>query len=326
MTSTQTDVAPGLDDIDALRKRLADKVRVTPVLQADALGAALPVAGISVKMELWQRTGSFKARGALANMLSLDAAQLERGVTAVSAGNHAIATAFAARELGSHAKVVMTRSAPAIRVERCRSFGAEVVLADSVHDAFAVAEAIASDEQRAFIHPFEGLITATATAGVGRELMLDAGPLDAVIVPVGGGGLAAGVAAAVKQTAPDCAVYGIEPVGADSMTRSLAAGAPQTLESVNTIADSLGAPMALPVSFSLCRRFIDEMILVSDDQIRTAMRTILSEMSMMVEPACAAALAALQGPLRERLAGQRVGLIFCGSNIDLAGWQAAVGR
>lgn len=305
--------------IDQLTDSLLGNLRLTPsVTLSPALAPG--VGALFAKMELWQVTGSFKARGALANISTLTDEQRQRGVTAVSAGNHAIATAYAAQINGIDAKLVMTASAPAYRVALCESFGATVQVADDVHQAFEQVETIVAEEQRSFIHPFEGETTALATAGVGRELALDIPDLDAVIVPIGGGGLAAGVSAAVRLTQPDCKVYGVEPTGADSMSRSFAANAPQTLDRVATIADSLGAPMALPISFGLCRDNISEIVTVTDAQLCDAMRQIHSSLALCVEPACAAAVAALRGPLRETLRGKRVGLVFCGSNIDVASW------
>jgi threonine dehydratase len=145
-----------------------------------------------------------------------------------------------------------------------------------------------------------------------------AGDLDAVIVPIGGGGLCAGVAAAVKLARPRCLVFGVEPAGADSMHRSFAAGSPQSIEAVRTIADSLGAPHAAPYSYALCHRYVDELVLVDDDALRRGMRLLFESAKLAVEPAGAAATAALSGPLRERLDGQRVGLVVCGANIDTA--------
>ena len=140
--------------------------------------------------------------------------------------------------------------------------------------------------------------------------------LDAVIVPIGGGGLCAGVASAVKQSSPKTQVFGVEPEGADSMHRSFRSGKPEGIDKVRTIADSLGAPHAAPYSFELCRRYVDELVLVNDDQLRAAMRLIFRGAKLAVEPAGAAATAALCGPLRDRLAGKRVALIVCGANID----------
>lgn len=284
---------------------------------AERRGSGTPV---WLKLELLQRAGSFKPRGALTVMRALAPDVLARGVTAISAGNHAMAVGYAAQVLGTTAKVVMPNNANPGRIEGCRRYGAEVVLVDNVHEGFARVEQIAAEEGRTFVHPFEGPLTALGTAGVGLELIEQTRAtgveLDAVIVPIGGGGLCAGVAAAVKLAAPNCRVFGVEPIGADSMHRSFAAGAPASIERVRTIADSLGAPYALPYSFELCRRFVDELVLVDDDQLREGMRLLFRDAKLAVEPAGAAATAALLGPLRERLAGARVGVIVCGSNID----------
>jgi threonine dehydratase len=273
---------------------------------------------VILKLELFQHTGSFKARGALANMLDLDADALARGVTAVSAGNHAIAVAFAAELLGTRAKVVMPRTANPFRVARCRGYGAEVVLVDDVQAAFARVKEIEEVEGRTFVHPYEGYRTALGTATIALEWLAQAPELDAVIIPIGGGGLCGGMAAAVKQLKPTCAVYGVEPTGADSMARSFAAGSPQAIERVRTIADSLGAPYALPYSYALCREFVDDLVLIDDDAMRRAMGLLYGDMKLAVEPAGAAATAALCGPLRRRLEGKQVGVIVCGANIDLA--------
>jgi len=312
---------PSLADIRAARERLGDRVRETPAWQwrGDAIereaGAGTQA---FLKLELLQHTGTFKARGALLNAMALSEDEKQHGVTAVSAGNHAIAVAFAARSVGTTAKVVMPKTANAARVALCRAYGAEVVLTDDVYAAFAEVERIQQDEGRTFIHPFEGELTVLGTATVGYELCNQVVDLDAVIVPVGGGGLIAGIACAVKQMQPRCKVYGVEPEGADSMSRSFKTGSPQKLERVATIADSLAAPYALPYSFDMARRFVDDIVTVSDDAMQRAMGLLFAEMKLAVEPAGAAATASLSGPLRERLEGKRVGLIICGTNIDLA--------
>ena len=312
-----------LEEIRAARQQLGDRVVTTPVhewegsLRAEMLGSQTRV---FLKLELLQRTGTFKARGALLNMLRLTPDELARGVTAISAGNHAVAVAYAAKALGINAKVVMIKTANALRVELCRNYGAEIEFAENAHIGFERVKQVEAEEGRAFIHPFEGIRTALGTATVGLEFCEQVQPLDAVIVPIGGGGLCAGVASAVKLSWPDCAVYGVEPTGADSMKRSLAAGEPRSIERVATIADSLGAPYAAPITFELCRRNVEDVVLVSDDELREAMRLMLREIKLAVEPAGASAMAALVGPLREKLRGHRVGLIVCGSNIDAASY------
>ena len=312
---------PSLADIRAARARLGDRVRETPVWhwRGDAIDRAAGAdTQVFLKLELFQYTGTFKARGALLNAMALSADAKRRGVTAVSAGNHAVSVSFAARAVGTTAKVVMPKTANPARVALCRSYGAEVVLTDDVFAAFAEVKRIEQAEGRSFIHPFEGELTVLGTATVGYELCNQVENLDAVVVPVGGGGLVAGIACAVKQMQPRCKVYGVEPEGADSLSRSFAAGSPQKLERVDTIADSLAAPYALPYSFGVAQRFVDEILTIPDAAMQRAMGLLFADIKLAVEPAGAAATAALCGPLRERLDRQRVGLIVCGANIDLA--------
>ena len=329
MSGTPAVEFPTVEAIRTNRARLGGLVRTTPVRQIsdDAVVAAVGAStSVWLKEELFQVTGSFKPRGALSVMLDLDAAALERGVVGVSAGNHAISLAYSARILSTTAVVVMPKTANAYRVQVCRDMGATVELVENVHEAFDRAAVIQQREGRTFVHPYEGPKTALGTASVGMELVdqlaAEGVTLDAVLVAAGGGGLSGGVACAVKQMSPTTAVYVVEPEGADSLHRSFLSGSPQSIESVRTIADSLGAPRAEPYSFALNRRFADEVVLVSDAQIRDAMRLLFRSAKLVVEPAGAAALAALMFPLRARLDGATVGIIVCGANIDAATYAA----
>jgi len=315
-------IPPDIAAIEATHAVILPHIVQTPVVRCAGIEDELEGATVIAKLEFLQRTGTFKARGALSVMLGLDDERRSAGVTAVSAGNHAIAVAYAARMAGTSARVVMIRSANPLRVERCRHFGAEVVLADDVHAAFAMAEDISRSEGRYFVHPFEGEGIALGTATLGLELCRQAGEFDVLLVPVGGGGLCAGVSTAVRQLNPDCRIIGVEPVGADTMYRSLASGKPQSIDRVRTIADSLGAPFALPYSFELCRRSLSEVVRVTDDELSAAMRFLFRRMKIAVEPACASTTAAILGPLRAPLAGRRVAIVMCGSNIDWDTWAA----
>jgi len=309
---------PSLDAIDAALDRLSPYIERTPARRwiPDIGGAGLPECELHLKLELFQRTGTFKVRGALVNVLEAGATALERGVTTVSAGNHAIAVAFAARAAGTTARVVMLDSANPDRVTRCRAYGADVERAPTGTAGFERAREIETEEGRLFIHPFEGERTILGTATLGLELARQIPSLEAVVVPVGGGGLIAGVAAAVKAVNPGCAVYGVEPAGADSMSRSLAAGEPVAIDEVRTIADSLGAPHAAPYGYSLVERFVDDVVLVDDDALCRALNALFADAKIAAEPAAAAPLAALAGPLADRLRGLRVALVVSGSNID----------
>jgi threonine dehydratase len=312
-----TDSGPNIDEIRALRDRLTEQALRTPVVRCPAIESELGDATeVFAKLEFLQRTGTFKARGALATLYGLTNKELEKGVTAVSAGNHAIATAFAAQALGTTAKVVMIRTANPSRVAACESYGAEVVMADDVHQAFEVAQKIRDEEGRFFVHPFEGRSVALGTGTVGLEICEQIEKIDALVIPIGGGGLVRGISNAVKQLCPDVEIIGVEPEGADSMHRSFASGEPESIAKVTTIADSLGAPFAMPYSFELTRRNVDRLAMIDDQQIRNTMGFLFQSMNIAVEPACAATTAALLGPLRDSLRGKRVVLLMCGSNID----------
>jgi threonine dehydratase len=317
-----------LEDIHVARELLGARIRRTPVqpLSGPAVAEALAPGTLAfMKLELFQHTGSFKARSALLNALMLSEAGRARGVCAISAGNHAIAVAFAAAAVGTSATVVMKADSNPFRIEQCRRYGAAVELVADVHAGFRRVQEIAEAEGRTLIHPYEGLRVASGTGTLGLEFLEQVPDLEAVIVPIGGGGLAAGVSSAVKLVNPACQVFGVEPFGADTMHRSFASGKPEAIDKVRTIADSLGAPFALPISFALCRANLDDIVRVEDSELVAAMRVLLEHAKLAVEPAGAAATAALLGPLRERLAGRRVGLIVCGSNVDAAGFARLVG-
>ena len=324
-----TESAPTLPAITAAATRLAPLVRETPVWswRDDLIPSLLgPSTEVTLKLELFQHSGSFKARGAVMNLLSMTPDELKRGVTAVSAGNHAAAVAYAAHTVGTTAKVVMPKVASPARIAVCRRYGAEVILTEDVGEAFAMVKRIEADEKRTFVHPFEGIRTATGTATLGLELLRQLDDVEVVVVPIGGGGLIGGIAAAVKQLKPGCRVYGVAPAGNDVIPRSLASGKPEQAADVSTIADSLSPPFSLPYSLGLIQRFVDEVVSVSDDEMREALYLLFQRCKLAVEPAGAATTAAAVGPLRERLAGKRVALIVCGANIDPPRYAEHLGR
>lgn len=321
--------APTIVELDQALARLKPYIVATPLVPwpgPELPGLLAKGTDVRIKLELFQVTGSFKARGALNVTMSLDDQTRARGLTAISAGNHAIAVAHAARTFGTTAKVVMPKTANAFRVGQCKRYGAEVVLAENVAEAFRLVEEIAAKEGRTFVHPFEGPRTSEATATIGLEMLRAAPDADAIIVPVGGGGLISGIAAAAKQLKPSIRVYGVEPEGARGMSDSLAAGAPVKGVKVQTVADSLGAPLHLPHSFGLVQRFVDEIVTVSDDAMIDCVGLIFRDLKLAVEPAPAAGVAALIGPLRDQLKGARVLLIGCGANIDAVSFAGLLGR
>jgi len=190
----------------------------------------------------------------------------------------------------------------------------------------AEAERLSRDEGSTYIHPFEGPNTTLGAAGVGLEMAAQIPDMDAVIVAVGGGGLISGVASAIKQINPKCKVYGVEPIGANSMQQSLAAGAPVKLDGISTLADSLGAPGAMPFSTRVCAAYVDQVVTVDDDQICAGVVLYQQEAKLAVEPAAGATLAAALGPLKAQLQGKKTGLVVCGANIDAASYAKILER
>lgn len=315
--ATESDTANALtpDAIARAAARLAPHVVHTPVVELDGARLGLDGMQLALKLEHLQTAGAFKFRGATNHMLG-EAGR--RGAVTVSSGNHGIALAEAGRRHGARVVVVLSRHANLWKRERMAERGAELHVAPDNVAAFAMARDFAERAGLVFVHPYDGLPTLEGTASLGHEFAAQAGPLDAVVVAVGGGGLAAGVAAALHAADPDTEIFGVEPVGAPTLTRALAAGAPVTIEAPATIADSLAAPIAAPMSLALCRDHLANVVTVSDEAIVAAMRRLYLALRQAVEPSAAVGLAALDGPLRARLAGRRVGLILCGANQDPA--------
>ena len=310
--------APSLDQIKRAAESLAGRIVNTPCVElvSDRITPQLPINCRAVmKLELFQNAGSFKARGALLSVDALTPEQRRNGVTAISAGNHALAVAWACKRESVSAKVVMPRYADPVRIAGCEALGAEVVLVGNIHNAFSKMDQIVADEGRVAIHPFEGEQRTLGTATCGLEFITACPDLEAIVVPVGGGGLISGVARAVKLVNPQIRVIGVEPYGADALHRSLQKGAPLRIEKVDTIADSLGSPLTMPYSFGIARDHVDEVVRISDQEMLNTMALLFDGLKIAAEPACAASTAALIGPLQQQMQGKRVGLIACGSNI-----------
>jgi threonine dehydratase len=306
-------------DADAIRSaaaRIAGRVHRTPVVTSATLDR-LTGATVLLKNEAVQKTGSFKPRGALNRLATLSDAERERGLVAVSAGNHAAALAWAAAQVGAKATVVMPVTAPAAKVAACRDYGADVVLhGETTVESFAECERLRQERGLYFVHPFDDpeIVAGQGTAGL--ELVADAGPVDLWVCCVGGGGLLCGTALAVREANPGCRVVGVEPEGAAALTAALAAGRPVPIVP-RSVADGLCAPFAGPVTLPLFRELVDEVVLVGDDEILAAMRFVMERMKVVVEPAGAAAVAALLTGRAGDVSGARVGAIISGGNVDL---------
>lgn len=304
------------DDIEAARERIRPHVHETPLVTSTRLGNSAGGIHLQLKCESMQRTGSFKARGALNAMMQLSHAEKARGVVTVSAGNHAQALAWAASMVGAECIAVMPEGSSRTKIEATQGYGGKVELVGGERRrAFERAQEIAA-QGRVMIHPFEDARVMAGQGTVGLELLERSEDLSAVVVPIGGGGLISGIAVAIKSSNPDIRVFGVEPVGAATMRQSLDAGSPQHI-APNTVADGLAAPMVGEMTLDAARRHVDDVVLVTDEEILSALRGLLGYAKLVVEPAGAAAVAALLSGRIPLDRGTRVAAVISGGNIDL---------
>jgi threonine dehydratase len=305
-----------LTTIQAARARIGEAIYFSPCQLSSDLSelTGLP---LHLKLENLQRTGSFKERGALNKLLTLSQAERERGVVTASAGNHAQGVAFHAAALGIRAQIVMPLATPQIKVAATRGFGADVVLHGSNYDE-ACEEALRRrlEEGRTFIHPFDDAEIINGQGTIGLELLEQVPDLEAVVVPIGGGGLISGMACALKETNPRIRVIGVEPEKLPSMLRAREAGAPVTLNAEATIADGIAVRRAGDLTLPLVSRYVDEIVTVDDEEIASAILMLLEHEKTLAEGAGAAALAALLQS-KTNLRSRRTVVLVSGGNIDV---------
>ena len=305
-----------LTTIQAARARIGEAIYFSPCQLSSDLSelTGLP---LHLKLENLQRTGSFKERGALNKLLTLSQAERERGVVTASAGNHAQGVAFHAAALGIRAQIVMPLATPQIKVAATRGFGADVVLHGSNYDE-ACEEALRRclEEGRTFIHPFDDAEIINGQGTIGLELLEQVPDLEAVVVPIGGGGLISGVACALKETNPRIRVIGVEPEKLPSMLRAREAGAPVTLNAEATVADGIAVRRAGDLTLPLVSRYVDEIVTVDDEEIASAILMLLEHEKTLAEGAGAAALAALLQS-KTNLRSRRTVVLVSGGNIDV---------
>ncbi len=306
---------PELEHLQEAQARISGSLHRTPVVSSRTLSERVG-RPVFLKCENLQKTGSFKVRGALNLILELDDVARGRGVVTISAGNHAQAVAWSAARAGISATVVMPANASPTKVRASKEYGAEVILQGTIFEAFDLALEVAQDRGLTFLHAFDDPLIIAGQGTVGLEILEDVPDVATVVAPVGGGGLISGVALAVASLAPGARVFGVEPHGACAMRKSLDKGEAVHLESVDTIADGLGAPMAGELTFEVVRHHVEDVVLVSDDEIRVAMAFVLERAKLLVEPAGAAGVAALLAG-RIPLADGPVVAVLSGGNVDL---------
>jgi threonine dehydratase len=304
-------------DIEAAAKRIAGHVTLTPCPDSIPLSEATGMS-IACKLEYLQRTGSFKERGARNALLLLTSDQQKRGVIAASAGNHALGVSYHAQLLGIPATVVMPRFAPLTKVVNCRKFGATVLIEGlNIAEARARADEIASAQGLTYINGFDDPAIIAGQGTIGLELATQVPQLDAVMVPIGGAGLIAGVALALKTIRPQVQIIGVEPERAASFTAALEAGKPVSIEMKPTLADGLAVPKVGENAFQLARNLVDRTVLVGEHDLALSVLRLMELDRAVVEGAGAAPLAACLAGLVPELKAKKVVLLLCGGNIDL---------
>jgi threonine dehydratase len=314
-----TSDAVTFDDVARAHERIRAQAHRTPVLTSASVNARTG-ASVFFKAENLQRMGAFKFRGAYNALSQLPPEEKRRGVVAFSSGNHAQAVALAGRLLGIPAVIVMPADAPSVKLEATRGYGAEIVLYAKGENREEVARKISSERGLSLIPPFDHPHVVAGQGTAAKELIEDAGPLDVLLVPCGGGGLLSGCAVAARHLSPGCRVIGVEPAAGDDATRSFRSGTLQVIAVPDTIADGARTTSLGRITFPLVMRYVDDMLTVSDDELLQSMFYVWERMKIVVEPTGALAACAL---LENKLAatGKRVGVVLSGGNVDLA-WAA----
>jgi len=316
---------PTYDDVVAAARRIEGVAHRTPVATSSTADAELG-ARLFFKCENFQRMGAFKFRGAYNALSCFDAGQRKAGVVAFSSGNHAQAIAQSARLLGMPAVIVMPHDAPAMKVQATRGYGGEVVVYDRyTEDREAIGRRLAEERGMTVIPPFDHPDVIAGQGTAAKELFEDAGPLDALFVCMGGGGLLSGSALAARALAPGCKVYGVEPEAGNDGQQSFRAGRIVHIETPKTIADGAQTQAIGKITFEVIRRDVDDVLTASDDELVACMRFFAERMKMLVEPTGCLAYAAARR-MKAELAGRRVGILISGGNVDLARFAALVGQ
>jgi threonine dehydratase len=306
-----------LQEIRAAAERIRPFILPTPTVSGEALGPG----DLYLKAENLQRTGSFKIRGAMNAVLQLSDEVRRRGVITLSAGNHGLALAYAARRAGIPCVVVTRKDAPKIKVDAIRQHGAELVFSP-IAEWQARLEAEQQRRGLTLVHPFDDPEVVAGQGTVGLEIMEAVPEVRTVVVPVGGGGLISGIAVAVKSRRPAVRIVGVEPTGAAAVSASLAAGHPVSLDRIETIADGLAPPYARAFNLSLVQRYVDQVVTVTDDLLVEALRLLALKTRLVVEPSGGAAVAAVLHGLHAHSGGPQLA-VLSGGNLDperFAGW------
>jgi len=305
-------------EIEELQTRISRDIRLTPTIFSPYLSRELN-SNISLKLELLQFTGAFKVRGAISKMLSLSATELKGGVVARTMGNHGLGVAYAAKLFNTNAKIFVPSSISELKKKALEFWGAELIIGGpDLHSLRDVVSDCAKKEGRVVFHPFDDVAVINGQATLGVEMLAAVPNLEAVVVSIGGGGLISGVAKYLKSKNKKIKVYGVETIGADSMSASLKAGKIIALDKITSIADSIGVTAVSKQTFDATRDYVDEVVTVSDREAIDSLEKLVDYEKVFCEPAASCTLSAVEGPLREKIKNKNTVLLLCGGHFSIS--------
>ena len=307
---------PSLDNFNSVLKRISPYINKTPIISSSSLNDMFDL-DIFFKLELMQKTGSFKSRGAINKVLQLSEEERSRGVVAISAGNHAQATSWACSQFGIKSKIIMPHTASQSKIDATESYGGEVIL--TKEKMMDTCQKLIDEENLSFVHPFDDLDILMGQGTVALEVINEVKNLDYAFVSIGGGGLIAGMACVLKQINPKIKIIGVEPINSNVMTNSIKSGKPEIFDTINnkTIADTLAAPFAGKITFEYVKEYVDDIINVSEDEMIESLRMMIERLKIVPEPSASACFVPIVFNKLNVPSKSKCLVVVCGGNIDL---------
>ena len=307
---------PSLDNFNSVLKRISPYINKTPIISSSSLNDMFDI-DIFFKLELMQKTGSFKSRGAINKVLQLSEEERSRGVVAISAGNHAQATSWACSQFGIKSKIIMPHTASQSKIDATESYGGEVIL--TKEKMMDTCQKLIDEENLSFVHPFDDPDILMGQGTVALEVINEIKNLDYAFVSIGGGGLIAGMACVLKQINPKIKIIGVEPINSNVMTNSIKSGKPEIFDTINnkTIADTLAAPFAGKITFEYVKEYVDDIINVSEDEMIESLRMMIERLKIVPEPSASACFVPIVFNKLNVPSKSKCLVVVCGGNIDL---------
>lgn len=307
---------PSIDNFQSVLERIKPFINKTPIISSSSLNEKFDL-DIYFKLELMQKTGSFKSRGAINKVLKLTKEEKSRGVVAISAGNHAQATSWACAQFGVKSKIIMPHTASKSKINATKSYGGEVILTEE--KMMDVCQSLIEKENLSFVHPFDDLDVLMGQGTVSLEVIEEIKNIDHAFISIGGGGLIAGMSSVLKQINPKIKIIGVEPINSNVMTNSLKSNKPETFDTINnkTIADTLNAPFAGKITFEYVKKYVDEILNVSEEEMIESLRIMIERLKVVPEPSASACFVPIVYNKLKIPSQSKCLVVVCGGNIDL---------